>query len=29
MVLVKDSTPEVLSQSLVKDPAAIELMMAS
>jgi len=29
MVLVKDSTPEVLSQSLVKDPTAIELMMAS
>ena len=27
MILVKNNTPEVLSQSLVKDPAAIELMM--
>tara|TARA_B110000091_G_C13703756_1_gene427423 strand:+ start:51 stop:971 length:921 start_codon:yes stop_codon:yes gene_type:complete len=29
MILVKNNTPEVLSQSLVKDPAAIELMMGN
>ena len=28
MVLVKNDTPEVLTRSLVKDPAKIELMMA-